>query len=210
MVRIALWFVTNTAMEKAFRKDLSHLSWDEVYARQERRAGLVPDWMRALNLKAGDRALEIGAGPGFVSFVLADHVGPAGIVYAVDRSTEALAHLERRQKERGIRQIRRIAANAAILTPDGLQANSALVTMVLHHADDPAEVLRNVARFLLPGAPVVIGEFHPEGPCSEGPPKNHRLSPEKTQEWYQNAGLVVIDYQRQTPEHYMVLAQRPS
>lgn len=34
MVRVALWFVTSAVMEKAFRKDLSHLSWDEVYARQ--------------------------------------------------------------------------------------------------------------------------------------------------------------------------------
>ena len=197
-----------SAMDMPFRKDLSHLSWDEVYARQERRAGLIPDWMRALGLKTGDRVLEIGAGPGFVSFALADRVGPAGIVYALDRSTEALTHLERRQKERGIGQIRRIAADAATLAPEGVQADSALVTMVLHHADDPAEILRNVARFLAPGAPVVIGEFHPEGPCSEGPPRIHRLAPEKIQEWCQNAGLAVISYQRQTPEHYVVVARR--
>lgn len=57
-----------------------------------------------LDLRAGDRVLEIGAGPGFVSFALANRVAPApaGIVYAVDRSTEALAHLERRQKDRGV------------------------------------------------------------------------------------------------------------
>jgi hypothetical protein len=53
----------------------------------------------------------------------------------------------------------------------------------LHHADDPAEILRNVVRFVPPGAPVVIGEFHPEGPCTSGPPRNHRLAPEKVQEW---------------------------
>jgi protein-L-isoaspartate O-methyltransferase len=70
MVRIALWFVTSTAMEKAFRKDLSHLSWDEVYARQASRAALIPDWLNALRLKPGDRVMEIGAGPGFVSFAL--------------------------------------------------------------------------------------------------------------------------------------------
>src|SRR6516225_10550765 len=73
-------------MEKAFRKDLSHLSWDEVYARQASRAALIPDWLNALQLKPGDRVLEIGAGPGFVSFALADRVGPTGVVYALDRS----------------------------------------------------------------------------------------------------------------------------
>ena len=195
-------------MEKAFRKDLSHLSWDEVYARQANRAALIPDWLNALRLKPGDRVLEIGAGPGFVSFALADRVGPTGVVYALDQSAEALAHLERRQKERGIRHIERIVADAATVQPDGVQAGSALITMVLHHADDPAEILRNVVQFVPPGGPIVIGEFPPDGPCSVGPPRNHRLAPEKIREWCEKAGLAVVRYQRQSPEHYLVVAQR--
>ena len=92
-------------MEEPFQKDLSHLRWDQVYARQALRAELLGEWMEALRLKPGDRVLEIGAGPGYVSFALADRVGPSGIVYAVDRSAEALAYLERVQKERGVGQI---------------------------------------------------------------------------------------------------------
>ena len=99
-------------MEKPFQKDLSHLSWDEVYERQALRADLVSDWMEALRLKSGDRVLEIGAGPGYVSFVLAERVGHTGTVYALDRSAEALAYLERLQTERGVGQIQRIAADA--------------------------------------------------------------------------------------------------
>jgi hypothetical protein len=45
-------------MEKAFRKDLSHLSWDEGYARQASRAALIPDWLNALRLKPGDRVMR--------------------------------------------------------------------------------------------------------------------------------------------------------
>ncbi len=200
--------MTSAVMEKAFRKDLGHLSWDEVYARQASRDALIPDWLNALHLKTGDRVLEIGAGPGFVSFALANRVGPTGIVYALDRSTEALAQLERRQKERRIGHIQRIVADAATLPAKDLQASSALITMVLHHADHPAEILRNVARFVPPGAPVVVGEFHPDGPCSGGPPRNHRLAPEKIREWCEKAGLAVVKYQRQSPEHYFVLACR--
>jgi len=204
MVRIALWFVMSAVVEKAFRKDLSHLSWDEVYARQASRAALIPDWLNALRLKSGERVLEIGAGPGFVSLALADCVGPKGFVYALDRSAEALLQLERRQKERGIEHIQRIASDAATLQPDGVQAGSALITMVLHHADDPAAIVRNVVRFVLP---VVIGEFHPDGPCSGGPPHDHRLGPEKVQEWCTDVGLAVVRYQRQTPEHYFMVTQ---
>ena len=92
-------------MEKPFQKDLSHLSWDQVYARQALRADLVNAWMDALRLKASDRVLEVGAGPGYVSFALADRVGPTGTVYALDQSADALAHLERLQSERGVGQI---------------------------------------------------------------------------------------------------------
>lgn len=156
-------------METSFRKDMSHLTWDEVYARQAKRADLVGGWLDALGLKPGDQVLEIGAGPGYMSLILAERVGRDGAVYAVDRSADALAYLERLQAERGIRHIRRIVADAATLEPTDLHPNSALITMVLHHADDPAGVLRNVARLLLVGALTVIGEFDPDGPGEHGP-----------------------------------------
>jgi SAM-dependent methyltransferase len=197
-------------VEASFRKDMSHLTWDEVYARQAKRAGLVGEWLDALGLKPGDHVLEIGAGPGYVSLLLAERVGREGVVYAVDRSAEALRHLERLQEQRGIRQIRRITADAATVQAVDLHPNSALITMVLHHADDPAGVLRNVARLLPAGAPAVIGEFDPDGPVEYGPPRAHRLAPEQVKAWCKDAGFSVIDHRQQTPEHYMLLLRRAS
>jgi ubiquinone/menaquinone biosynthesis C-methylase UbiE len=195
-------------VQKPFQKDLSHLSWDEVYARQELRAGLMTEWMDALGLGAGDRVLEIGAGPGFVSLALAERVGSGGLVYASDRSAEALSHLERVQRKRGIAQIERIVVDAAALDPAHIRATSALVTMVLHHADDPASIVRSVACCLPPNAPVVISEFHPDGPCTGGPPRDHRLSPKTIELWCKEAGLTTVGFRRQTPEHYMLIARR--
>jgi ubiquinone/menaquinone biosynthesis C-methylase UbiE len=195
-------------VEQAFRKDLSHLTWDEVFARQVLRASLVEGWMEALHLQPGACVLDIGSGPGYVSLVLADRVGPDGLVCAVDRSTDALAYLARLQHERGVSQIRRIVADATTLDPDGLQPDSALLSMVLHHADDPMGILTSVARMLATGAPAVVGEFHPEGTCEEGPPRAERVSPEKVRAWSEAAGFAVLAYRRQSQEHFMFALRR--
>jgi ubiquinone/menaquinone biosynthesis C-methylase UbiE len=191
-----------------FRKDLSHLTWSEVYDRQAKRGHLVEAWMEALRLGPGSRVLEIGAGPGHVSLALAARVGPGGRVFAVDKSAAALAFLKHLQEQHAVPQIERILCDAAALEPSGLSPDAALVTMVLHHAEDPARILRNLARLLPAGAPVVVGEFHPEGPCEHGPPREHRLDPELVRVWCADAGLRPLDYRRQSPEHYMLLAQR--
>jgi len=152
--------------------------------------------------------LDIGAGPGYVSLVLADRVGPNGLVYAVDRSADALAYLERLQHERGVAQIQRIVADATILPPDAVRPDSALVTMVLHHTDDPPGLLKNVARLLPAGALAVVAEFHPEGPCKVGPPQSERVSPDQVQAWCEDAGFEALTYRRQTPEHYMWIVRK--
>ncbi len=192
-----------------FRKDLTHLSWAEIYARQEKRAHLVSEWMDALHLKPGSRLLEVGAGPGYVSMILAARVGRSGVVYAVDKSAEALAYLERLQKERDLPQIRRIVADAAALEASGISVQAALITMVLHHAEDPVGILRSMARLLPPGGLAVVGEFDPNGPCEKGPPREHRIAPERIRSWCEAVGLAVLEERRQSPEHYMVLVQRP-
>jgi ubiquinone/menaquinone biosynthesis C-methylase UbiE len=195
-------------MQRPYQKNLGHLSWDEVFARQVTRAGLVEKWIDALRIKAGDRVLDVGAGPGFVSLALADRVGPTGLVYALDRSADALAHLARLQSERGVGHIERITCDATALDPARVHPNAILATMVLHHADDPVAILRTIARCVAPGAPVVIGEFHPDGPCTSGPPREERIAPKKVQGWCLQADLAILDYRRQTPEHYMLVGSR--
>jgi ubiquinone/menaquinone biosynthesis C-methylase UbiE len=195
-------------MQEAYRKDLSHLTWDEVYARQVQRTPLVSDWMKALRLKTGARVLDVGPGPGFVSILLADRVGPTGLIYAVDLSAEALAYLERLKKERGVSNIKAFVADAATLKLPSIYIDAALVAMVLHHADDPPGIMHNVARLLRPGGLAVIAEFHPDGPCAQGPPREHRLAPYQVRTWCKASGFLPLNERRQTPEHYMVVAQR--
>ena len=112
--------------------------WDAIYERQLQRADLAREWLDALALRPGERVLDAGCGTGHVSLEAARRVGSAGGVYAVDSSAEALAYLGRLQDEQGIDCIERIVADAAALPALPGDADAALVTLVLHHADDPA------------------------------------------------------------------------
>lgn len=194
-------------MHEAFRKDLGQLTWAEVFARQVQRAHLVASWFDALRLAPGQRLADVGAGPGFVSLAAAQRVGPTGVVYAIDRSAEALAFLARLQGERGIAHIERLVADAGALPAGRVRADAALLTMVLHHADDPQGVLRGVAGLFAPGGRVVVAEFHPDGPGEAGPPLEHRLPPRVVHDWASAAGFRPVAECRQTPEHYMLLLE---
>lgn len=195
-------------LDTAYQKDLSHITWAEVFERQRQRAELVEQWLDDLLLNQGDAVLDIGCGPGYVSLQAAERVGKTGRVYAVDTSAQALAHLERLKQERGLPQITSIAADARTMDEVAGTVRAVLVTMMLHHADDPAGLIGNVARLLPAGTRAVVAEFHPEGPCLTGPPREHRVSPEQVQAWCTAAGFTVLTYRRQSPEHYMFLLHR--
>ena len=195
-------------MADAYPKDMSGSNWAQVYERQALRAELMPDWFDAIGLKSGDRVLDIGAGPGYVSFALAERVGPTGEVIAVERSADALAFLAQLQEARGIAQITRIVADAASVAVPGPPADAALVTYVLHHAQAPEAILGTLHGLLRPGAHALVGEFHPEGPCEIGVKREHRIAPETLRGWCEAAGFKSLDYRRQTREHYRLLIAR--
>jgi ubiquinone/menaquinone biosynthesis C-methylase UbiE len=196
------------SVEKPYQKDLSHTTWDKVYERQILRSALLREWMDELQFLAGARVLDVGAGPGYCSVMLAERVGPVGIVYAVDKSVDALAYLARLQEERGIPHIRRIVGDITTIAPGSLCPDAALVTMMLHHTDDPLGILRGVATLLPPGARAIVAEFHPDGPGEIGPPLTERISPEDVRQWCTQVGFEVLTYRRQTPEHYMFVVRR--
>ena len=195
-------------MTTDYRKDLSGTSWATVYARQMARAPLVSAWLDALDLHPGDHVIDVGSGPGYVSLQAAARVGPTGLVYAVDRSAEALDYLAGLQEAQGVDIIRRVLGDAASLDIDDRQFQAALITMVLHHTDDPERVVCRVGGMLPAGGRLVIAEFHPEGPCEIGAPAAERLHPDRVRRWCTGAGLREVRYERQTPEHYCLVLER--
>lgn len=148
--------------------------WEEVWARQEKRASLAQAYWDLANARPGCRVADVGCGPGYFALRFASLTGPTGHVHAVDASAEALEFL--REK---LDPVHHAHVTTEVLDiertplPD-LHFHAIFCTDVLHHVDDVDAALRNLR---VQKARLVIAEFDPEGPGDLGPPLAERIAP---------------------------------
>lgn len=112
-----------------------------------------------LQVRAGERAVDIGCGRGAVTFRLAEKVGPQGAVTAIDVSP-AMVELTRTQAEKaGVRQVRVEVMDA--MAPDLPEAGYDLIasSVVLFFLPDPAAALARWLRLLAPGGRIGVTTF---------------------------------------------------
>jgi len=80
-----------------------------------------PRKLVARYVREGQTAADLGCGPGFFTPALAELVGPGGRVYAVDSDERAVREVERKAKDRGLRNIeaRTVSASRLGFIPNG-------------------------------------------------------------------------------------------
>src|SRR5438876_9980087 len=88
-------YVLGTDRAELERLGLQHQLWLAQAAGAWERAGF----------RRGMKLLDVGCGPGFATFDLAQRVGPRGKIVAVDISKRFLAHLESQTAARGLDNI---------------------------------------------------------------------------------------------------------
>ncbi|MFE9425370.1 methyltransferase domain-containing protein [Kitasatospora sp. NPDC006697] len=107
-------------------------------------------------LRAGQRLLDVGCGPGTITADLAELVGPEGRVAAIDTSAEVLAEAARCAAARGIGNIAFEVADVFQLPyPDG-EFDVVHAHQVLQHLGDPVAALREMRRVLAPGGVLAV------------------------------------------------------
>src|SRR3954447_24696526 len=89
-------YVLGTGDEEVRRLQLQHTVW---------RPMMLDCWQRA-GIGSGARVLDLGAGPGYAAFELAEIVGPTGEVVALERSQHFVEVLTNRIRERGLANIK--------------------------------------------------------------------------------------------------------
>ena len=119
-------------------------------------------WHRAA-IGPGQAVLDIGCGPGFASFDLAQIVGPSGRVVGIDESEPYIAYANSQAAHRGLAHARFFVGDAAHLEAiDRLPAagvDIAYLRWVLCFVPDPGAVVRSIARCLKPGGRLLVQDY---------------------------------------------------
>ena len=137
-----------------------------------------------LGIEKGTTFLDVACGAGAYTLALADHVGPNGMLYALDLWEEGIEMLMAEVKKREINTIHAHVADISLHMPlETSTMDLCLMATVLHdliedHTDQGT--LQEVARVMKPGGKLAVIEFKKmDGP--PGPPRSIRLSPQETE-----------------------------
>lgn len=160
----------------------------------------------ALQLKPGQTACDIGAGPGYFALRMARAVGAEGRVFAVDVEPRILEVLQQRLAAAGARNITPVLA----LPDDALLPRAAcdliLIVDTYHHFPDGPAYLQRLSRALRPGGRVVNIDFH-KRELPVGPKLAHKVSREAFLDDAAKAGFALAREETFLPYQYFLVLQ---
>lgn len=113
--------------------------------------------LRLAGLRPGMRVLDIGSGPGDVSFVAARLVGPTGTVLGVDAEPAMVELARARAGEKGLSTVHFMRSAIDAITLDE-PVDAVIGRLILMHLPDPAATLRHLVSFVRPGGVVAFSE----------------------------------------------------
>ncbi len=156
-------------------------SAEDEHDRLSRQSELHQPFTRRLlqraGIEPGMRVLDVGCGPGDVSFLVCELVGAEGSVVGVERDEQAVASARRRAAKSGIGNVEFVCGDFREVEIDGGPFDALVGRFVLMYQADPAEAVRSAARHVRPGGVVAfaeanmpIGSAVPERAFADWPP----------------------------------------
>ena len=119
--------------------------------------GYTEHALRLAGLRPGMQVLDIGCGPGDVSFVATRLVGPTGSVLGVDAAPEMIELARIRAAEKRLSTVHFTRSSIdAIAFEEPIDA--IVGRFILMHLPDPAVTLRHLSSFVRPGGVIAFSE----------------------------------------------------
>ena len=165
--------------------------------------------MQALGIRAGEVIADIGAGSGYFTVRLAEHVGPAGHVYAVDVSPDMIRHLHQRVGAMELLNVSPILAQPDDpLLPQPV--DRFLIVDVWHHVEDQPGYLAKIRERLKPGGQVIMIDFQKRD-LPVGPPLAMKIAREDLIRQMEAHGFRLATEHTFLPyQYFLVFAAGPS
>lgn len=142
-------YVLGTHDEEIARLAIQHRVW---------RHRALEAWMHA-GLTVGQTLVDLGCGPGYAAFDLAEITGPSGKVVAIDRSRRFLDAMRSAASQRDLRHIEAIERDFDSDDLPAMAADGVWVRWVFAFCRHPQELLKKAVRLLKPGGTIVIHEY---------------------------------------------------
>jgi precorrin-6B methylase 2 len=126
---------------------------------EEERPRLLLD---ALGLKPGQAVADVGAGSGYLTWRMAERVGPTGRVYATDIQPEMIGILRTNMAARGLTNVVPVLS-----TPEDPHLPTNAIDLIIlvdvyHECEFPYEMARGMTAALKPGGRLVFVEYRGE------------------------------------------------
>ncbi len=145
---------TASSASATFYTDHWKVIEDERLARYEQMFVWRPEQTRLLEpagISPGQRVLDLGCGPGFLSLALTDMVGPSGAVHGVDINARFVADARGRAAERGLPNVQFHRLDGAALPLSDASVDRVIAKNVLEYVPDLRATLGEAVRVLAPG-----------------------------------------------------------
>jgi ubiquinone/menaquinone biosynthesis C-methylase UbiE len=201
---------TLTAVPRAAAQRASRpaAEWVKVLDAEDRLKGLrVADVVSALKLRTGDVVADLGAGSGPFVVPFASAVGPTGKVYAVEIDRNFFPYIEGRAKEAGVANVRTVAGEFTDPKLPAADVDVAFMHDVLHHIENRPLYFKNLARYLKPGARVVVIDYNPlQSPHRDEPAL--QVAKEQAAFWLADAGFKRVEDVTLFPDKYFIVFAR--
>jgi ubiquinone/menaquinone biosynthesis C-methylase UbiE len=162
--------------------------------------------VRALALRPGQTACDVGAGPGYFTLRLARAVGAGGKVYAVDVEPRLIEALRRRLDSARITNVTPLLAPPEDPTLPDAACDVVLIVDTYHHFPDGRAYLRRLRRALRPGGRVVNIDYD-KRPTPVGPPLDHRISRDDFLKEARSAGYRLREEVGFLPHQYFLVLE---
>ena len=142
-------YILGTHDEEITRLGLQHRVWRPRALEAWRNAGFT----------VGQTLLDLGCGPGFASIDLAEIVGPAGKIFAIDRSRRFLNALAVARQQRGLEHIEMHELDLDEAALPNFEADGAWARWVFAFVKRPRQLLTRIGGALKPGGVLVLHEY---------------------------------------------------